>query len=443
MPLELNSASADFESSFQALLDGKRENEADVGAAAAAIIKDVRQRGDAALIELTTKFDRFTLTPATLRISAEEIAAARRRCDPETLDALALAAKRIEAFHRAQMPADLAYEDEDGVGLGLKWGPVDAVGLYVPGGIAAYPSSVLMNAIPARVAGVERRVMTVPTPDGVLNPLVLAAAELAGVREIHRIGGAQAIAAMAYGTESIRPVDKIVGPGNAYVAAAKRLVFGKVGIDSIAGPSEILVVADARNNPDWIAIDLLSQAEHDAVAQAILITDDANFARRVVAAVEIALKTLSRADIAGASWRDHGAVIVVGSLDEAPGLIDRLAPEHLELAVDHPDALAARVRHAGAIFLGRHTPEAIGDYIAGPNHVLPTSRTARFSSGLSAMDFLKRTTWVRCDAESLSRIGPAAVTLAKAEGLDAHARSIAIRLANQPRRGPRSDGNDG
>ena len=429
MPLELNASAPGFEAAFQRLLDGRRDDQADVSDVAAGIIADVRARGDAAVLELTAKFDRLSLTAETMRLSDREIAEARSRCDSETLDALALAARRIEAFHKAQMPADLAYEDEDGVGLGLRWRAMDAVGLYVPGGKAAYPSSVLMNAIPARVAGVERRVITVPTPDGVLNPLVLAAAELAGVTEIYRIGGAQAIAALAFGTETVNAVDKIVGPGNAYVAAAKRLVFGKVGIDSIAGPSEILVVADAENDPDWIAIDLLSQAEHDEVAQAILITDDSDFAASVTRAVNRILKDLDRSEIATASWRDHGATIIVNSFDAAPALVDRLAPEHLELAVADPDGLAARIRHAGAMFLGRHTPEAIGDYVAGPNHVLPTDRTARFSSGLSVVDFLKRTTWVRCDAESLSRIGPAAITLAQAEGLEAHARSISTRLA--------------
>jgi len=429
LPLKLNSSDAGFEAAFTRLLHAKRDNEADVGDIAAGIIADVTARGDAAVLELTAKLDRVTLSVETMRLNEAEIAEARSRCDADTLEALALAARRIEAFHRAQMPVDLDYRDADGVDLGMRWQPMDAVGLYVPGGKAAYPSSVLMNAIPARVAGVKRRVITVPTPDGVLNPLVLAAAELAGVTEIYRIGGAQAIAALAHGTETIGAVDKIVGPGNAYVAAAKRLVFGKVGIDSIAGPSEILVVADADNDPEWIAIDLLSQAEHDEVAQAILITDNVEFAGLVGAAVERLLKKLERSEIASASWRDHGAVIIVGSLDEAPALVDRLAPEHLELAVADPDVLAARVRHAGAMFLGRHTPEAIGDYVAGPNHVLPTDRTARFSSGLSVMDFLKRTTWVRCDADSLSRIGPAAITLAHAEGLEAHALSIATRLA--------------
>jgi histidinol dehydrogenase len=428
LPLELKASDPGFEAAFQGFLGTKRDSQVDVSDVAAAIIADVRARGDAAVLELTGKYDRIFLTPETMRVDPKEILEARARCAPETLEALSFAARRIEAFHVAQMPTDLAYDDADGVGLGLRWRPLDSVGLYVPGGTAAYPSSVLMNAIPARVAGVERRVITVPTPDGVLNPLVLAAAELADVTEIYRIGGAQAIAALAYGTGVIPAVDKVVGPGNAFVAAAKRLVFGKVGIDSIAGPSEILIVADADNNPDWIAIDLLSQAEHDPVAQAILITDDAVFAARVAEAVHRTLETLSRSDIASASWRDHGATIIVDSLDDAPALVDRLAPEHLELAVSDPEGMATRIRHAGAIFLGRHTPEAIGDYVAGPNHVLPTDRTARFSSGLSVMDFLKRTTWVRCDAESLSRIGPAAITLAKAEGLEAHAQSIATRL---------------
>ena len=354
------------------------------------------------------------------------------RVPAETRTALELAAARIEAFHTRQIPDDIQYTDDQGVRLGLRWTPIDAAGLYVPGGTAAYPSSVLMNAIPARVAGVNRRVMVVPTPDGVVNDLVLAAARLSGVTEIWRIGGAQAVAALAHGTESIRPVDKIVGPGNAYVAAAKRLVFGKVGIDSIAGPSEILVVADGRNNPSLIAIDLLSQAEHDTAAQAILITDDADFADAVTAAVDDHLATLPRTEIAAESWRVNGAIIVVERLDDAPGLVDRLAPEHLELAVDDPDAMAGKIRHAGAMFLGRHAPEAVGDYVAGPNHVLPTMRTARFSSGLGVLDFMKRTTLVGCSADSLARIGPAAITLAEAEGLDAHARSIAVRLNSRP-----------
>ncbi len=428
MPLRLSTGDADFARRFEGLVHSKRESEADVGDAARAILDDVAARGDAALIDYTRRFDRFDPAATGLAITEAEIDAAIARVPAETLAALELAAARIEAFHARQLPEGFEYVDGEGVRLGLRWTAMDAVGLYVPGGKAAYPSSVLMNAIPARVAGVARRVMVVPTPDGVLNDLVLAAARIAGLTELWRVGGAQAIGALAYGTESIRPVDKIVGPGNAYVAAAKRLVFGRVGIDSIAGPSEILVVADADNDPSWIAIDLLSQAEHDEAAQSILLTDDAGFADRVVAAVEDHLTTLPRRAIAGESWRDQGAVIVVGSLDEAPALVDRLAPEHLELAVADPEALAAKVRHAGAIFLGRFAPEAVGDYVAGPNHVLPTARTARFSSGLGVLDFLKRTTLVACDAASLAAIGPAAITLAEAEGLDAHARSIAVRL---------------
>lgn len=428
MPRRLDTKCPDFEIGFEALVRDKRETEADVSDAAKAILDDVAARGDAALLDLTRKFDRFDPMETGLAVSAAEIDAATDRVAPDTRAALELAATRIEAFHRRQLPEDVQDTDAEGVRLGLRWTPVDAVGLYVPGGTAAYPSSVLMNAIPARVAGVRRRVMVVPTPDGVLNDLVLTAARVAGITEIWRVGGAQAIGALAYGTESIRPVDKIVGPGNAYVAAAKRLVFGRVGIDSIAGPSEILVVADADNDPSWIAIDLLSQAEHDTAAQAILITDDAGFADRVAAAVEDHLATLPRSDIAAASWRDHGAVILTETLEQAPALIDRLAPEHLELAVADPDSMAAKIRHAGAMFLGRFAPEAVGDYVAGPNHVLPTARTARFSSGLGVLDFLKRTTTVACDAESLAAIGPAAITLAEAEGLDAHARSIAIRL---------------
>ena len=428
MPLRLSTGDPDFARRFDGLVHSKRESEADVGDAARAILDDVAARGDAALVEYTRRFDRFDPVATGLAITEGEIDAAVGRVPADTLAALALAAARIEAFHARQLPEGFEYVDGEGVRLGLRWTAMDAVGLYVPGGKAAYPSSVLMNAIPARVAGVARRVMVVPTPDGVLNDLVLAAARLAGLTELWRVGGAQAIGALAYGTESIRPVDNIVGPGNAYVAAAKRLVFGRVGIDSIAGPSEILVVADADNDPSWIAIDLLSQAEHDEAAQSILVTDDAAFADRVVAAVEHHLATLPRRAIAGESWRYQGAVIVVRSLDEAPALVDRLAPEHLELAVADPEALAARVRHAGAIFLGRFAPEAVGDYVAGPNHVLPTARTARFSSGLGVLDFLKRTTLVGCDAASLAAIGPAAITLAEAEGLDAHARSIAVRL---------------
>ncbi|WP_323797114.1 histidinol dehydrogenase [Nisaea sp.] len=428
MPHKLTAGTPDFDAGFEELVDSKRETDSDVSDTVAGIIADVIARGDAALIDLSRKFDNIDLAETGIAISAEEIAKARSACSAETLAALEKAAERIEAFHKAQLPESIDYTDADGVGLGLRHTPVDAVGLYVPGGKAAYPSSVLMNAMPAKVAGVQRRVMMVPTPGGEINPLVLAAAELAGITEIYRVGGAQAVAAMAYGTESIKPVDKIIGPGNAYVAAAKRQVFGKVGIDSIAGPSEILVVADAENDPSWIAIDLLSQAEHDEVAQSILITDDADFAAAVEAAIAEHLSTLPRANIAGASWNNHGAVIVVEDLEDAIPLVDRLAPEHLELAVSDPDAMAAKIRHAGAMFLGRHTPEAIGDYVAGPNHVLPTARTARFSSGLGVLDFLKRTTWVKCDPASLAAIGPAAVTLAEAEGLGAHARSVAIRL---------------
>jgi histidinol dehydrogenase len=428
VPLRLNAADPTFEADFQKLVEGDRETKADVSDAARSIIDQVAKGGDAALIALTEKFDRFDVAATGLAITEPEVEAAIARVPAETREALEFAAARIEAFHLRQMPEGFSYTDAQGVRLGMRWTPIDAAGLYVPGGTAAYPSSVLMNAIPARVAGVERRVMVVPTPDNVVNDLVLAAAHLAGVTEIWRIGGAQAVAALAHGTESIRPVDKIVGPGNAYVAAAKREVFGTVGIDSIAGPSEILVVADSRNDPSWIAIDLLSQAEHDTAAQAILVTDDADFADAVTRAVDDHLATLPRTAIAAESWRVHGAVIVVDSLDDAPNLVDRLAPEHLELAVEDPDSLAARIKHAGAIFLGRHAPEAVGDYVAGPNHVLPTMRTARFSSGLGVIDFMKRTTLVGADRAALAEIGPAAITLAEAEGLDAHARSIAVRL---------------
>ena len=429
MPLRLSTQDAGFSEAFEGLVHSKREADEDVSAIAQTIIDDVRARGDAALIEYTERFDRFDVAATGLQISPEEIAAALSRVEPELLSALELAAARIEAFHERQLPESFSYTDEAGLTLGMRWGSIDAVGLYVPGGLAAYPSSVLMNALPAKVAGVERRVMVVPTPDGQVNDLVLAAASIAGINEVWRVGGAQAIAALAYGTETIAKVDKVVGPGNAFVAAAKRIVFGQVGIDSIAGPSEILVVADADNDPSWIAIDLLSQAEHDEVAQAILITDDAAFADAVEAAVHTQLSTLPRTEIAAKSWADHGAIIVVGSLDEAPALVDRLAPEHLELAVDEPEALAIKIRHAGAIFLGRHTPEAVGDYIAGPNHVLPTARTARYSSGLGVLDFLKRTTTVAASAEGLAEIGPSAIRLAEAEGLQAHARSIAVRLS--------------
>lgn len=432
MPLRLDIRQADFEARFQAVLGEKRESSEDVQETVAAILADVRARGDAAVLDYTARFDRLTLTPETMRISAEEIAAAAGQCDAATLDALREAARRIESYHRRQMPADDLYTDDAGIELGHRWTSVAAAGLYVPGGLAAYPSSLLMNAIPARVAGVPRLVMTVPTPDGVINPLVLAAAEIAGVDEIYRIGGAQAIAALAYGTQTIAAVDKVVGPGNAYVAAAKRQVFGAVGIDMIAGPSEILVLADGGNDPDWVAMDLLSQAEHDSSAQSILITDDAAFADAVMAAVERHLSTLPRAEIGRESWQQNGLVITVDALDRAAALIDRIAPEHLELAVAEPDGWLPRIRNAGAIFMGRYAPEAIGDYVAGPNHVLPTARSARYASGLSVFDFIKRSSLIRCDAEGLARIGPAAIALAEAEGLPAHARSVAIRLNRTP-----------
>ncbi len=419
----------DFAGRFAALQAMKREQSVDVNEAVAAIIDDVRARGDAALIELTAKYDRQTLSADSLRIGDDEIDAAMQACAPETKAALELAAQRIGDFHARQKPEDARFTDAAGVEMGHRWTPVDAAGLYVPGGLANYPSSVLMNAIPARVAGVGRVVMVVPTPDGQINPLVLVAAKLAGVDEIYRIGGAQAVAALAYGTNSIAPVNVIVGPGNAYVAAAKKQVFGQVGIDMIAGPSEILVVADNENDPAWMAADLLSQAEHDEVAQSILICADNAYADAVAAAVESALKTLPPQDIARASWENFGGILVVNDLHaQAPELVNQLAPEHLELAVAEPDVMADKIRHAGAIFLGRHTPEAIGDYIAGPNHVLPTARAARYASGLSVLDFMKRSSLVKCDADALAAIGPAAVRLAEEEGLDAHGRSISIRL---------------
>lgn len=428
MPLRLDANDPGFDAAFEAFLGTKREADQDVNDTVAAIVADVRQRGDAALIDYTAKFDRFALSPETMRITVAEVDAAVAQVSPETMQALETAAERIRAFHEKQLPADLDFTDDAGLRLGYRWTAVQAAGLYVPGGTAAYPSSVLMNALPARVAGVERLAMVVPTPDGVLNPLVLAAARLAGVDEIFRIGGAQAVAALAYGTESIAPVDKIVGPGNAYVAAAKRQVFGQVGIDMIAGPSEILVIADGDNDPAWIAADLLSQAEHDTAAQAILITDDAAFADAVVKAVDGHLATLPRTATAAESWKTFGAVILVPSLADAPALTDCIAPEHLEIAAEGADDLAGRIRNAGAIFLGRHAPEAVGDYVAGPNHVLPTARSARFSSGLGVLDFMKRTSMIHCDAEGLRAIGPAAIALAQAEGLEAHALSIAIRL---------------
>jgi len=428
MPIRLDARTADFPEKFRAFLETKREASADVEQAVRAIIADVAARGDAALTDLTQKFDRVDLATAGLRVTPAELDAATAACDREALDALGLARDRIETYHKRQMPKDDRWTDPLGVELGHRWTAIEAVGLYVPGGTAAYPSSVLMNAVPARVAGVPRIVMVVPAPDGKLNPLVLAAAKLAGVDEIHRIGGAQAVAALAYGTATIAPVAKIVGPGNAYVAAAKRLVFGRVGIDMIAGPSEVLIIADRGANPGWVAADLLAQAEHDTAAQAILITDDAALAEAVARAVEGQLKTLPRGSVAGASWRDFGAIILVGTLDDAVALTDAIAPEHLEIETNDPEPLAAKIRNAGAIFLGSHTPEAIGDYVAGSNHVLPTARSARFSSGLSVLDFMKRTSILRLDADALGKLGPAAIALGKAEGLDAHARSIALRL---------------
>jgi len=430
MVQRLNSSNAGFEADFQTLLNTPRSTSRDVSDTVRSILADVLARGDTAVLELTTKFDRFDVAAKGLCISADEIEEACNQVDHETMKALEVAASRIRAFHERQLPQDIDYVDDVGVRLGQHWKAVKAAGLYVPGGTASYPSSVLMNAIPAAVAGVDRLVMTVPTPDGNLNPLVLAAAKLAGVSEIYRIGGAQAVAALAYGTKTIAPVDKIVGPGNAFVAEAKRQVFGKVGIDSIAGPSEILVVADNKNDPRWIAADLLSQAEHDTLAQSILITDDTAYAEMVIQAVEDHLAGLERKEIALESWTKFGAVILVDNFAAAIPLIDRIAPEHLELAVDNPSDMQHKVRNAGAIFLGRHTPEAIGDYVAGPNHVLPTDRTARFSGGLGVYDFMKRTTFVGCTATSLHAIGPAAIQLAEKEGLGAHALSIAIRLAD-------------
>ncbi len=428
MPQRLSTTDTDFEARFSAVLSMKREDAPDVGATVAAIIADVRERGDAAVLELTERFDRLALTPETLAFSEAEIDAACASVPEGELEALELAAQRIRAYHERQKPQDASWTDAVGAKLGWRWSAVSAAGLYVPGGLASYPSSVLMNAIPATVAGVRNLVICAPTPDGVANPLVLLAARLSGVSTVYRIGGAQAIAAMAYGTETIAAVDKITGPGNAFVAAAKRQVFGQVGIDMIAGPSEILVIADADNDPDWIAVDLLSQAEHDESAQSILITTDAGFADAVAAAVETRLETLERARIAGASWRDFGVIIVTETLEEAARLSNRIAPEHLELCVADPEALLARIEHAGAVFLGRWTPEAIGDYIGGPNHVLPTARSARFSSGLSVLDFMKRTTIAQMTPGALAAIGPAAETLAISESLEAHGLSIRARL---------------
>ncbi len=424
----LNSADAGFADDLAAFLDVRREEEADVAEVVAEIIRRVRTEGDAALYELTERFDRFDARETGLAIGEEEIAAARARVAPEVLDALRLAAERVRAYHERQLPADETRVDDTGVELGHRWTPADAAGLYVPGGLAAYPSSVIMNAVPARVAGVERLVMAVPTPEGALNDLVLAAAGIVGVDEIWRIGGAQAIAALAWGTETIRPVDIIVGPGNAFVAEAKRQVFGRCGIDMIAGPSEVLIIADASADPEWLAADLLAQAEHDRSAQAVLLTPDAGLARAVEGAVSRQLRSLPKADIAGESWERFGAIIIVRDLEEAAEISNAFAPEHLELSVEDPDALLPAVRHAGAIFMGHYTPEAVGDYVAGPNHVLPTSRSARFSSGLNVLSFMKRTSLLRCTPRALDAIGPAAVTLAEKEGLEAHARSVARRL---------------
>ncbi|HEU5046762.1 MAG TPA: histidinol dehydrogenase [Rickettsiales bacterium] len=426
---KLNTAGDGFDEAFRKFLDLRETTERDVSAIVRDIIEKVRSEGDNALIQYTQQFDRFKPSTATIRISAAEIRDARAKCGNSIISALEHAAQRIRSYHEKQLPPNLEYTDAEGVRLGWRWNAIDAVGLYVPGGTASYPSSVLMNAVPAITAGVKRLVMVVPTPDGAINPAVLAAASIAGIQEIYRIGGAQAVAALAYGTKTIAPVDKIVGPGNAYVAEAKRQVFGKVGIDMIAGPSEILVVADNQNKPEWIAADLLSQAEHDRMAQSVLITDDAAFASAVEKAVESALFLLPRAEIARASWEQYGAIIIAKDLvQDAARIVDAIAPEHLELAVENPDALAKLIRHAGAIFLGRHTPEAVGDYVAGPSHVLPTSGTARFSSGLSVYDFLKRTSLIGCDATSVKKIGADAALLADTEGLPAHALSVTLRL---------------
>ena len=433
MAITLDMRSADFERRFAVLMAAKRESSADVDVAVAAIIADVRARGDEALAELSLRFDRVDIARLGLRIGAAEVEAAIAACAKTALEALKLAHSRVTDFHRRQKPADLRFTDPLGVELGWRWRPIDAVGLYVPGGAASYPSSVIMNAVPAKVAGCRRLAMVVPTPDGHINPLVLAAARIAGVDEIYRVGGAQAIAALAYGTQTIAAVDKVVGPGNVYVAAAKRRVFGVVGIDMIAGPSEVVILADRGADPRFVAADLLAQAEHDEAAQSILITDDAGLARAVESEVDRQLADLPRAETAGASWRDNGAIIVCPSLESALPLVDRLAPEHLEIMTDDPEQLAGRIANAGAIFLGAHTPEAIGDYVGGSNHVLPTARSARFSSGLGVLDFMKRTSLLKCDARSLEVLGPAAVTLGEAEGLEAHARSVALRLrANRP-----------
>jgi histidinol dehydrogenase len=433
MAMALDMRSADFDERFAALVAAKRESSADVDLAVADIIDDVRHRGDESLAELSLRFDRIEIGRIGLRIDVAEIEAATGACDKKALDALKLAHARVMDFHLRQKPADVRFTDPLGVELGWRWRPIHAVGLYVPGGAASYPSSVIMNAVPAKVAGCGRLAMVMPTPDGHINPLALAAARMAGVDEIYRVGGAQAIAALAYGTKTIAPVDKIVGPGNAYVAAAKRRVFGVVGIDMIAGPSEVVVLADGGADPRFVAADLLAQAEHDEAAQSILITNDASLARAVEAEVERQLESLPRAKIAGASWRSNGAVILCPSLEAAVPLIDRLAPEHLEIMAEDAEALSDKISNAGAIFLGPHTPEAIGDYVGGSNHVLPTARSARFSSGLGVLDFMKRTSLLKCDARSLEALGPAAIALGEAEGLQAHARSVALRLrANNP-----------
>ena len=428
MPVRLKSNDKNFERQFTELLGLKREVSVDVDNAVRAIIVDVKARGDAALAELTLKFDRLDVKRVGIAVSPAEVEAAYAQCSKETLDALNLAHQRIADHHKRQLPSDDRYTDAIGVELGHRWTAVESVGLYVPGGLASYPSSVLMNAVPAQVAGVPRIVMVVPSPSGDLNPLVLAAAKIAGVSEIYRIGGAQAVAALAYGTETIRPVVKIVGPGNAYVAAAKRQVFGVVGINSIAGPSEVLVIADKNNDPEWIAADLLAQAEHDSAAQSILMTDDEQFATAVEKAVGRQLETLPRGNIAGESWNTFGATIILGSLGEAVPLADRVAAEHLEIATTDAEDLAKRIRNAGAIFIGNVTPEVIGDYVSGSNHVLPTARSARFSSGLGVLDFMKRTSILKLDRAALARLGPAAMTLARSEGLEGHRRSVEIRL---------------
>ncbi len=433
MPQLLSTSDANFDKAFVALLAAKREASEDVDATVRQIIADVRRDGDKALLAFTQRFDRLSLDPSRLRVSEAEIDAAVSSCAPATVDALKFAHDRIASHHARQLPKDDRYTDAIGAELGYRWTAVESVGLYVPGGLASYPSSVLMNAVPARVAGVPRIAMVVPSPDGQMNPLVLAAARLAGVSEVYRIGGAQAVAALAYGTETIAPVAKIVGPGNAYVAAAKRQVFGTVGIDSIAGPSEVLVIADQHNDPDWIAADLLAQAEHDTAAQSILMTDDKAFGESVAAAVERQLRELPRSAIAGESWANFGAIISLRTLDEAPALADRIAAEHLEIATRDPEALARRIRNAGAIFLGAHTPEVIGDYVAGSNHVLPTARSARFSSGLGVLDFMKRTSILKLDAMALQALAEPAMELARAEGLEAHRKSVEIRLNARPR----------